>query len=641
MRKTILFFFIFATFSGCDSNPSKVDADLNDNTGISDSDTYNADTDQPDEIEDKTDDNVFDADGTDADVNTPCNPNPCDIANSTGECIEEDETYKCVCEENYLWNSKECEYIPPKVYVNINATGLNNGTSWKDAYLNLQRAINESEDDSEIWVAKGTYRPGGFPNESIDIPLDTDPLYPRYRHFTLRNKISIYGGFAGNEGARDQRDIEKNKTILSGDMDDDGQYSENDLLHVIANTNLDSSAILDGFIITGGNADLDKSGDKDHHEQHGGGMYNHYSVDAEIYNCRFVRNYAVISGGGMENRQSGLYLENCVFENNVAFKGGGMNNSNSSPRAYRTKFRNNATIKEGYGGGVFNDDTSRGFFNECSFSGNTSEDGAAMSNNVFSDVRISDCIFENNTAERNGGAITNSESNPVIWFSVFKGNKSVAGGGAIENYSDSEPKIVGCTFFNNEVTGDIGDGGAILSTTGKPVIVSSAFYDNSAPGGGAVSNRDTNCYIINSTFIHNTADPAYGYGGAIYNQTNSTVTIINSIIWDNYASGTGNQIYNEVADAYVLNSDIMGSFEGDTWNNDIGENKGGNIDSNPSFYDSGSNNFSLKSESPCINKGDNTEYETGGLVYSFKEDVEQNPRIVDDKVDMGAWELQE
>lgn len=636
--RTLLLILVLAVFSSCESNPSKVDSDTPDADNY-DVDIYDDDTEQIDLTEDETDTDILDTDEPDADADTPCNPNPCGIENSTGECLEEDGSYRCVCEENYVWDGEKCKFIPPKVYVDINASGLNNGTSWKDAYLNLQRAISESDDGSEIWVAKGTYRPGGFPDESIDIPEDTDPLYPRYRHFTLRNKIAIYGGFEGTEGSRDQRDIEKNETILSGDMDNDGEYSEDDLFHVIVNTNLDSSAILDGFTITGGNADLETSDSGDHHEQHGGGMYNHYSVSAEIFNCRFVRNYAVVSGGGMENRQSGLYLENCIFENNIAFKGGGMNNSNASPRLYRTEFRNNTTI-DGYGGGVFNDDKSRGFFNECIFTENTSEDGAAMSNNVYSDVRISNCVFENNSVTRNGGAITNSESNPVIWFSIFKGNTSVAGGGAIENYSDSEPKIVGCTFFDNEVTGDIGDGGAILSTKGRPVIVSSAFFDNSAPSGGAISNRDTSCYIINSTFVHNTADPIYGYGGAVYNQTNSLVTIINSIIWDNYASETGEQIYNEIADTYVFNSNIMGSFEGDVWNNDIGEDKGGNLNINPSFYNSSGNNFSLKSNSPCVNKGDNTEYETGGIVYSFQEDIEQNPRIVDDKVDMGAWEVQ-
>lgn len=636
--RLVLLIILFTITSGCDGNPSKTDSDITDDMDIIDTEPDKDDVTL--DTEDEDDFDLSESDETDIDIATPCEPNPCDIENSTGECIEKNDTYECVCEENYVWDGQKCVYTPPKVYVNLNAKGKNDGTSWKDAYANIQTAIDESEDGSEIWVAKGTYRPSGFPNESIDIPLETDPNYPRYRHFMLKNKIAVYGGFDGTEGAREQRNIEKNETILSGDMDDDGEYSENDIFHVIINANLDSSAILDGFTITGGNADLDVDPGTDNHEQHGGGIYNHYSSSPEIFNCTFKRNYALISGGGMENRQSGPYLENCTFENNLAFRGGGMNNDNASPRLYRTVFKNNATVN-GYGGGVFNDAKSRGFFNECTFSGNTSEDGAAMSNNVFSDVRISDCIFENNIVTRNGGAITNSQSKPVIWFSTFKNNKAVSGGGAIENYSDSEPKIVGCRFYNNEVTGEIGDGGAILTTSGSPVIVSSVFYDNSAPSGGAVSNRNTTCNIINSTFVNNIADPVAGYGGAIYNQTQSLVKITNSIIWDNSASGNGDQIYNDLAEATISNSNIMGSFDNSVWNSEIGENDGDNIEVYPSFYDAGSNNFSLNSDSDCIDKGDNTEYETGGLVYSFQEDVDQKPRIVNDKVDMGAWEFQE
>lgn len=635
MRKTLFLFLTIAVFLGCDNNPSKADIDSTDSSLIDDDLVDEEDV--VDDVSENIDDSESDLDRNDDDLNTPCSPNPCEIENSTGECIESDGTYECICEENYLWNGEKCDLIPAKVYVDINAKGLSNGTSWEDAYPNLQRAINESDSDSEIWVAKGIYKPSGFPNESIDIPEETDPTYPRYRHFTLKNGIALYGGFEGNEAAREQRDIKKNETVLSGDMDDDGQYSDSDLFHVIVNVNLDSSAILDGFIITGGNADLEKSTDIDHHEQHGGGMYNHYSSSPEIYNCHFTRNYALISGGGMENRQSGPYIDNCTFENNVSFRGGGMNNTSSSPRLYRTEFKNNTTV-EGYGGGVFNDTKSRGFFNECTFSGNTSEDGAAISN-VLSDIRVQNCVFENNTAQRNGGAITNSESSPVIWFSTFKGNKAVSGGGAIENYSDSEPKIVGCTFYDNEVTG-FGEGGAILSTSGRPVVVSSVFYDNSAPSGGAISNRDTEIYLINSTFVHNTADPVSGYGGAIYSQTNSLAHIINSIFWDNSASGTGDEIYNEIAETEVSNSNISGSFSGGIWDVELGDNKGGNTDTNPSFRDTANNDFSLKSNSSCIDKGDNSEYETGGIVYSFQEDITESTRIVNDIVDMGAWEFQ-
>jgi len=641
MKRLLILGLVLSVFLGCEKTDPNTDADQTDDNITDDIDLIDDDLAENDESQDDQNDEYLDIDGPDRDIDSdsPCSPNPCDIENSTGECVETDDSFECVCEENYLWDGENCVVLPTKVFVNINAVGLSNGTSWKDAYPELQRAISESPENSEIWVAKGTYKPTGMPND-LDLPEPEDPNYPRYRHFTLRNTISVFGGFSGDEAKREQRDPKKNETILSGDMDSDGEYSSQDLFHVFFNYSLDSSAVLDGFTITGGNADLDVSTELDHHEQHGGGMFNHFSANPDIYNCKFTKNYALVSGGAMENRDSDPYIDNCFFEDNVSFRGGGINNNNASPRIFQTEFSNNTTVK-GYGGAIFNDEKSRGFFNECLFSGNTSEDGGAISNNVFSDVRILNCIFENNKAERNGGAITNSESKPIIWFSTFKGNEAVSGGGAIESYSDSEPKIVGCKFYNNKVTTS-GDGGAILTTTGKPIVVSSVFYDNSAPSGGAISNRDTEIYLINSTFVHNSADPVSGYGGAIYSQTNSHTNIINSIIWENYASGdnTGSEIYNEIAETDIKNSDIKGCLPGGVWDDELGDNKGGNIDSNPSFTDMGSNDFSLKAGSDCIDTGDNAEYEMGGLVYSFQEDVDENTRIVNDKVDIGAWEFQ-
>ena len=46
------------------------------------------------------------------------------------------------------------------IYVNQAATGANNGTSWTDAYVDLQVALNSiASSNRTVWVASGTYRP--------------------------------------------------------------------------------------------------------------------------------------------------------------------------------------------------------------------------------------------------------------------------------------------------------------------------------------------------------------------------------------------------------------------------------------------------------------------------------------------------
>src|SRR5512143_271452 len=67
------------------------------------------------------------------------------------------------------------------IYVNAAAAGANNGTSWANAYKNLKTAIASASAGKEIWVAKGTYKPGSHRTDS----------------FALKNGVAIYGGFVG------------------------------------------------------------------------------------------------------------------------------------------------------------------------------------------------------------------------------------------------------------------------------------------------------------------------------------------------------------------------------------------------------------------------------------------------------------
>jgi hypothetical protein len=105
--------------------------------------------------------------------------------------------------------------------------------------------------------------------------------------FQLRNNLTIYGGFAGDEPADfdvNQRDIEGNPTILSGDIDKDGLLDGENSLHVVFNNEngLDATAVLDGFTISGGLA----NGERLPHER-GGGMFNR-AVSPTIRNCTFT-----------------------------------------------------------------------------------------------------------------------------------------------------------------------------------------------------------------------------------------------------------------------------------------------------------------------------------------------------------------
>src|ERR1700755_743292 len=97
-------------------------------------------------------------------------------------------------------------------YVKWDAAGSNNGTSWNDAFVDLQTALGTTA-CQEIWVGRGTYRPS-----------TTD----RTASFNLPSGVVVYGGFAGVESSMDQRYSSANRSILSGDIGNDDVHSAGD-----------------------------------------------------------------------------------------------------------------------------------------------------------------------------------------------------------------------------------------------------------------------------------------------------------------------------------------------------------------------------------------------------------------------------
>jgi len=96
---------------------------------------------------------------------------------------------------------------PPVLYVDDDATGANDGLSWEDAYTDLQDALDQAVASggsvTEVWVAKGTYRPTEL----------TDSEDPRSATFQLLDGVGLYGGFAGRETQRDQCGPTGNETV--------------------------------------------------------------------------------------------------------------------------------------------------------------------------------------------------------------------------------------------------------------------------------------------------------------------------------------------------------------------------------------------------------------------------------------------
>ena len=139
------------------------------------------------------------------------------------------------------------------IFVKANVTGANNGSSWQNAYTTLQPALNAATAGTQIWVAAGTYKPTV---KAAEEDAAGNPTIDRDKAFVLKADVEIYGGFVGTETELDQRNWKTNLTILSGDLDNNGALSDGGAHHVVIFVGDVGDACLDGFTITGGNANI-------------------------------------------------------------------------------------------------------------------------------------------------------------------------------------------------------------------------------------------------------------------------------------------------------------------------------------------------------------------------------------------------
>lgn len=290
------------------------------------------------------------------------------------------------------------------IYVDKAAGGDNDGTSWSNAYTELQSALAEAQTGDEIWVAEGTYKPDQY----AATPYGTGN---RSDAFQLKNGVAVYGGFDPTNGdaLMSDRNWKKNPTILSGDIGTPANITDNSyhVFHHPSGTNLDSSALLDGFIITNGNAN--------------GSVYPDHN------------------GGGVFNRESSPRFENCAFTGNSASVGAGVYNQLASPVFSNCEFYNNTS--DSGGGGMYNYDASPAL-TDCSFTNNSSNNGAGIYNYSLttSNPVLINCSFVGNT----GSGICNVQSSPFLTNCIIYANNGIG----LQNYN-SAPILINCTFSAN------------------------------------------------------------------------------------------------------------------------------------------------------------------------------------------------
>jgi len=481
----------------------------------------------------------------------------------------------------------------PVIYVDADAKGANNGSSWANAYRFLQDALtdaNTAPKPAEIRVAQGTYRPDedtAHPNGTAD----------RDATFRLINGVAIEGGYAGfGEPYPDARDINKYKTVLSGDLDDDdaeiGDWFDvfedptrmENSFHVVTGTNTDKAAVLDGCTVSSANA----NGDTEMRDA-GGGIYIETGSPA-IKNCTFTHNSAGFGGGMLNYYDCSTNMEGCTFSANVAYFGGGIFNIGCSPT-----------------------------LNGCTFTGNSGQFGGGMCNGGDCSPILKDCTFIANSAD-------------------------FGAGGAMYNDGPDSPMLMGCTFAANSAI--MGNGGGMYN--GKhcsPMLKACTLNGNSAEYGGGMYNAGSNLLTVeDSTFSGNSA----GASGSTTYCANAGVTFTDCILWNNKALD-GHEIYlwdGPGADTIgsVSYTDIQGGRASVYASPGAVFNWGsGNIDGDPCFVEPGhwdangvwiDGDYHLRLDSPCVNAGD-----PNFVAEPNETDMDGELRVMLRRVDMGADEF--
>ncbi len=353
-----------------------------------------------------------------------------------------------------------------RLYVDADVTLLTatDGMSWTSAYTNLQDALAVAVAGDEIWVAEGVYYPDEGRGQTNNVVTAS---------FALKDWVEIYGGFAGTETQRRQRQPRVNVTVLSGDIDrNDGTDSHgvvtatanitgSNAYHVIYNSGVTSTAVLDGFTITAGDAD---DGGGICPNDCGGGMYNIRS-SPEINQISFRGNRAGDQGGGMFNDRSNPKMSQISFSGNSSdFNGGGMYNDSSSP-----------------------------VMSQVTFSGNSSDfNGGGMVNQNNSNPKMSQVSFSGNSANFGGGMVNWNGSSPEMSQVSFSGNSATNFGGGMYNDGSSNPHIVNSIFWGNAASGLMNAPAQILNTSASTPTISYTLVQSSGGSSAWDNNLGSN-----------------------------------------------------------------------------------------------------------------------------------------------------
>ncbi|MCR9098370.1 MAG: HYR domain-containing protein, partial [bacterium] len=528
-------------------------------------------------------------------------------------------------------------------YVDINASGLDNGTSWANAYNSLQDALARANAGDQIWIAAGEYLP----------TAGTD----REASFRVASGVAIYGSLPSGASALTAQDTAAYPTILSGNIGDPATNTDN-VYRVVTFGPVDDFTLLKGLHITGGYADRSDN--------------FFFGTGAGIFNSNFAA-----------DSTSGVVLQDLMlYGNTAALNGGAVYNDGSIWISGCSIFQNEAED----GGAIYNGGTIS--ISSCDISQNQAVDGSGLYNdNAIVDFSGTNCVLRNvkihhNTASDDGGGIASKEAISVYDCDIS--NNENDGGSGAACYFDLDEGTLGDTIrfvrtkLNNNLLNDTGeDGSAVYANSDCPVppvflfaaclvqgnegddgtfyfdvdgdnddinvFVESCLFSGNLvyDDGAALMGVDgTQFWVYNTTFAGNYADDD---GCVVEVGSSSKATLYNCISFGNDADDGSDGIIDGTGDVDIFNCYFeYGEDRIDVGNLSVNtlytvDDLGGAafedftfdaVDDTPTAE----GNFVLSESSPLIDLGDNT------FAANLEKDLAGTIRIQEGTVDLGAYE---
>ncbi len=565
-----------------------------------------------------------------------------------GEC----QAGQCECVPG--WAGGNCDTCV--IFVDGSSTaGDADGLTWETAFDDLHdgmaAAAGRVEDDDaetcDVWVAAGLYLPGDV--GEVEAAFEMAP------------GVHLYGGFAGSETERDQRDWDANPTTLSGDLNGSGTLSTTDNARTVMIIDGIDGAVISGFTITGGASTV---GSETIPEHAGGGLYlrsttvefSHLiiegnlahrgggifgqSVSGHFHDLILRSNTCSGVGGGAHFYLSGeLHFDELVVEGNGCTDSGIHNHSgelfienahflNNASRALRPFNTDlalwNVDFTQNQGRALYQTQGTADLLNVTFTENQSTVDGGAYG--LFEvEALLREVTFTENHSDQRGGAIFAESSEVLVVGGRFEENTSDGRGAAIYAFADDDPDaeessiVLQNVYFVDNESGSWA--GALKLWRSQSAVVNTVFHRNRAQGGGGgIYSRSSDLVVANSTFVGNHAE---SHPGAAVS-SDEDWEAINTIFWGQ----TGTSIFGGAGDGDFLHCVLEGGGAGE------------NIVTEDPLFTS-DDDLRLQAGSPAIDAGHPTTAEEFFPVDDdgVPIDLAGNPRFVD-TIDIGAYEVQ-